>query len=182
MGPRSFARQCSASCALRQIVPQPSKLSIAALQAPRSTYPRLARPFFSNHKYFHTVPSRRKGQGQPPAQAPPTDFGELDVLGNTPVPSTSVDVCMYDGFGLNSGTTVTDGNGVLLIDGEVFNWRPWEAKGSMELANKKGQFEIPREAFAVFDLLWPRPGTFISFLQKMTFYTVACQCIESELF
>lgn len=54
-----------------------------------------------------------------------------------------------------------DGNGVMLIDGEVFNWRPWEAKGSMTLANKKGQLELPAEAFAVFDLLWPRPGTLV---------------------
>jgi hypothetical protein len=69
---------------------------------------------------------------------------------------------MYDGFGLNSGITVTGGNGVLLIDGEVFNWRPWEAKGSMNLVNKKGQFELPPKAFALFDLLWPRPGMFLS--------------------
>lgn len=69
---------------------------------------------------------------------------------------------MYDGFGLNSGVTITDGNGVLLVDGEVFNWRPWEAKGSMNLINKKGQFELPREAFALFDLLWPRPGKFFA--------------------
>lgn len=68
---------------------------------------------------------------------------------------------MYDGFGLNSGVTVTDGNGVLLVDGEVFNWRPWEAKGSLNLVNKKGQFEIPAEAFALFDLLWPRPDLLI---------------------
>ncbi|KAJ3503768.1 hypothetical protein NM208_g16448 [Fusarium decemcellulare] len=68
---------------------------------------------------------------------------------------------MYDGFGLNSGATISDGNGVLLIDGEVFNWRPWEVKGSMHLANKKGQFEIPPQAFALFDLLWPRPDLLI---------------------
>lgn len=65
---------------------------------------------------------------------------------------------MYDGFGLNSGVTISDGNGVMLVDGEVFNWRPWEAKGSMNLANKKGQFDIPAQSFALFDLIWPRPG------------------------
>lgn len=83
------------------------------------------------------------------------------MLGNTPVPSTSVDVCMYDGFGLNSGATITDGNGALLVDGEVFNWRPWEAKGSLNLTNKKGQFELPPQAFALFDLIWPRPDLLI---------------------
>jgi hypothetical protein len=69
---------------------------------------------------------------------------------------------MYDGFGLNSGATITDGNGALLVDGEVFNWRPWEAKGSLNLTNKKGQFELPPQAFALFDLIWPRPGEFPS--------------------
>lgn len=81
---------------------------------------------------------------------------------------------MYDGFGLNSGVTITDGNGVLLVDGEVFNWRPWEAKGSMNLINKKGQFELPKEAFALFDLLWPRPGN--SFLNAD-----GCLCLELQL-
>lgn len=108
-------------------------------------------------RLFYTVPSRRKGQ-EAPAHAAPTDFGDLDVLADVPIPSTSVDVCMYDGFGLNSGVTISDGNGVMLVDGEVFNWRPWEAKGSMNLANKKGQFDIPAQSFALFDLIWPRPG------------------------
>jgi hypothetical protein len=66
---------------------------------------------------------------------------------------------MYDGFGLNSGLTITGGDGALLVNGEAFAWRPWEAKESMELVNKKGQFELPVEAFGVFDVLWPRPGT-----------------------
>lgn len=82
---------------------------------------------------------------------------------------------MYDGFGLNSGVTVTDGNGVLLVDGEVFNWRPWEAKGSMNLVNEKGQFELPAEAFALFDLLWPRPGRFETPLHGI-YACKSCMC------
>ncbi|KAF5130468.1 NADH dehydrogenase [ubiquinone] 1 alpha subcomplex assembly factor 3 [Metarhizium anisopliae] len=78
-----------------------------------------------------------------------------------PAPSTSVDVCMYDGFGLNSGLTITGGNGALLVNGEAFAWRPWEATGSMELVNKKGQFDLPKEAFGIFDLLWPRPDLLV---------------------
>jgi hypothetical protein len=81
------------------------------------------------------------------------------MFGNTPPPSTSVDVCMYDGFGLNSGVTIRDGNGALLFNGEAFEWRPWEAKGEMRLINDKGQFEVPAESLAVLDLLWPRPGS-----------------------
>ncbi|XWW98080.1 hypothetical protein V2A60_006076 [Cordyceps javanica] len=91
----------------------------------------------------------------------PTSFQDLDVLGSTPVPSTSVDVCMYDGFGLNSGITITDGDGALLVDGEAFTWRPWEITGQMRLLNDKGQFDVPAEAFGVFDMLWPRPDLLI---------------------
>ncbi|KAM3510614.1 hypothetical protein MY11210_005744 [Beauveria gryllotalpidicola] len=105
---------------------------------------------------LHTTPLLSK---QKKAQEhTPTNFQDLDVLGNTPVPSTSVDVCMYDGFGLNSGITITDGDGALLADGEAFTWRPWEISGEMRLLNDKGEFDVPAEALGVFDMLWPRPG------------------------
>ncbi|KAF4341075.1 NADH dehydrogenase [Fusarium beomiforme] len=162
MASRSFIRPCSAQRAICQATIQTARpsASIAAFRTATSTVSPCPQPSTSSRRLFHAIPSRGKDQ-QPPAQPPPTDFGELDVLGNTPAPSTSVDVCMYDGFGLNSGVTITGGNGVLLIDGEVFNWRPWEAKGSMNLVNKKGQFELPPKAFALFDLLWPRPDLLI---------------------
>ncbi|KAF7549116.1 hypothetical protein G7Z17_g6603 [Cylindrodendrum hubeiense] len=163
MAARSFMRPCAAPRALRQALSQassaPSRSTITALRshAPTSPGPLQALPL--GHRLFHAVPSRRKDQ-EAPAHAP-TDLNDLNVLGDIPIPSTSVDVCMYDGFGLNSGVTISDGNGVMLVDGEVFNWRPWEAKGSMNLANKKGQFEIPAQAFALFDLIWPRPDLLI---------------------
>ncbi|KAJ4011288.1 hypothetical protein NW752_007176 [Fusarium irregulare] len=164
MASRSLVLSCSAQRAVRQALtqaPRPSpRSSIAAFRTTASQVQSLLQASIRDRRFFHVVPSRRKDQ-QPPAQPPPTDFGELDVLGNTPAPSTSVDVCMYDGFGLNSGITITGGNGVLLIDGEVFKWRPWEAKGSMNLVNKKGQFELPPNAFALFDLLYPRPDLLI---------------------
>lgn len=93
----------------------------------------------------------------PPDNSHRTSFSELDVLGSVPVPSTSVDVCMHDGFGLNSGITIR-GDGALLVNGEAFAWRPWEASGRKRLVNDKGQFELPEEAFGLFDVLWPRPG------------------------
>ncbi|KAM0431064.1 hypothetical protein ACHAPT_005702 [Fusarium lateritium] len=163
MASRSFIRPCSAQRVVRQALSQtirPSHSSIAALRTSPTTLSHAPAQPTLCCRAFHAAPSRRKDQ-EPPAQAPPTDFGELDILGNTPVPSTSVDVCMYDGFGLNSGATISDGNGALLVDGEAFNWRPWEAKGSLNLANKKGQFEIPAQAFALFDLIWPRPDLLI---------------------
>jgi NADH dehydrogenase [ubiquinone] 1 alpha subcomplex assembly factor 3 len=164
MASRSLIPSCSAQRAVRQALTQAPRPSLrSSIAAFRTTAPQAPSPLqacLRDRRLFHAVPSRRKDQ-QPPAQPPPTDFGELDVLGNTPAPSTSVDVCMYDGFGLNSGITITGGNGVLLIDGEVFKWRPWEAKGSMNLVNKKGQFELPPNAFALFDLLYPRPDLLI---------------------
>ncbi|SCV43745.1 uncharacterized protein FFB14_08084 [Fusarium fujikuroi] len=162
MASRSLIRPCSAQRAVCQALVQTQRPRSATtvFRAATSTVSPRSQTSTSSRRLFHALPSRRKDQ-QPPAQPPPTDFAELDVLGNTPAPSTSVDVCMYDGFGLNSGITVTGGNGVLLIDGEVFNWRPWEAKGSMNLVNKKGQFELPPKAFALFDLLWPRPDLLI---------------------
>ncbi|CAM1510183.1 Fc.00g005180.m01.CDS01 [Cosmosporella sp. VM-42] len=164
MASRSFVRPSVGPRALRHLCKDSSvafpRASITTFRSQSSPPPSPFQPFLSSHRAFHGTPRRRKGQ-EAPAQRPPADFSELDVLGNTPAPSTSVDVCTYDGFGLNSGITITDGNGVLLVDGEVFNWRPWEAKGPMNLVNKKGQFEIPKEAFAMFDLLWPRPDLLI---------------------
>lgn len=72
---------------------------------------------------------------------------------------------MHDGFGLNSGITIEGGDGALLVSGEAFAWRPWEVTGEKKLVNDKGQFELPREAFGLFDVLWPRPGMFFSCLR-----------------
>ncbi|KAL7783613.1 hypothetical protein V8C37DRAFT_396985 [Trichoderma ceciliae] len=111
---------------------------------------------------FHTIPSLSKRRNDaPPDSPPPTNFNELDVLGSVPVPSTSVDVCMHDGFGLNSGITISGGDGALLASGEAFAWRPWEVSGKMKLVNEKGQFELPKEAFGLFEALWPRPDLLI---------------------
>jgi NADH dehydrogenase [ubiquinone] 1 alpha subcomplex assembly factor 3 len=83
----------------------------------------------------------------------------MDMLGSTPAPSTSVDICMPDGFALNSGVRITDGDGALLVGGDAFAWRPW--REGMSLLNKKGQWDVPAEAFGLLGLVWPRPGTFL---------------------
>lgn len=74
---------------------------------------------------------------------------------------------MHDGFGLNSGITIEGGDGALLVSGEAFAWRPWEVIGEKRLVNAKGQFELPREAFGLFDMLWPRPGMFFLLLEDV---------------
>ncbi|KAL7935597.1 DUF498 domain protein [Trichoderma chlorosporum] len=141
------------------------------LAAPASVLSQTARnsPALCNHplnpsrKSFHTIPylSKRRDRDEIPDNSHRTSFSELDVLGSVPVPSTSVDVCMHDGFGLNSGITIAGGDGALLVNGEAFAWRPWEANGKMKLVNEKGQFELPAEAFGLFDVLWPRPDLLI---------------------
>jgi hypothetical protein len=77
-----------------------------------------------------------------------------------PPPATSVDACTDDGFHLNSGARIDGGDGVLLVSGEAFRWRPWVAKRSKQLVNSKGQWEVPGEVFGALGLVWPRPGAF----------------------
>lgn len=105
----------------------------------------------------------------------------MDILSNTPAPTTAVDSCMEDGFALNSGLKVT-GSGVLLVGGEAFKWRPWARVGRKEgtigsggtgddnkgvrsmagkLRNAKGQFEVDRHAWGLLDLVWPKPDLLV---------------------
>ncbi|EFW17141.1 hypothetical protein D8B26_003899 [Coccidioides posadasii str. Silveira] len=89
-----------------------------------------------------------------------TDLGALDVFANVAAPSTAIDACLEDGFHLNNGVKITDGSGCLLVDGEVFAWKPWEAgKGAM--VNEKGQWEVAEEAWGVLSLVWPKPDLLI---------------------
>lgn len=110
-------------------------------------------PFRQSIASFHATSHRRNRDGPPP-----TDFAAMDVLGNTPVPSTIVDICMSDGFQLNSGARIVEGSGVILVGGEAFAWRPWLPRGEHRLLNAKGQWEIPNETLGPLSLLWPRPG------------------------
>ncbi|KAJ3496358.1 hypothetical protein NLG97_g2710 [Lecanicillium saksenae] len=165
---RAFTRR------LRQALPPPSVSVMPCAKTPTrplarqygTSSPRTKATALRQQQYHlfaarsvHTTSKLAKQQKS--QEHTPTSFQDLDVLGNAPVPSTSVDVCMYDGFGLNSGITITDGDGALLVDGEAFTWRPWEITGEMRLLNSKGQFDVPAEAFGVFDMLWPRPDLLI---------------------
>ncbi|KAJ3573109.1 hypothetical protein NPX13_g4822 [Xylaria arbuscula] len=114
------------------------------------------RPFANPTAFFHATTRRRNQDGPPP-----TDFAAMDVLGNTPVPSTIVDICMSDGFQLNSGARITDGAGVILVGGEAFEWKPWLPRGEPKLLNAKGQWEIPNESLGMLSLIWPRPDLLI---------------------
>ncbi|QIW98773.1 hypothetical protein AMS68_004291 [Peltaster fructicola] len=87
----------------------------------------------------------------------------MNVLGSMPPPTTAVDMCLDDGFALDSGLKI-GGAGVLLAAGEVFAWRPWTTNATGEatrLRNAKGQFHIQDQAWAILDLLWPKPDLLI---------------------
>lgn len=114
----------------------------------------------AQRQLLHTTaqrPRRHAGDDEGAnGERPRTDFGALDVLGNTPVPSYSVDVCMSDGFQFNNGAKVADGSGAIIVGGEAFAWRPWGP--DKRLVNAKGQWHVSDETLGLFDLIWPRPG------------------------
>lgn len=96
-----------------------------------------------------------------------TDFASLDVLGNMPAPTTAIDTTLDTGFHLNSGLKITGGDGLLLVGGEAFSWRPWKAvEGATDdrvakaaMINSKGQFEVDESVWGLLSVVWPRPGT-----------------------
>jgi hypothetical protein len=70
---------------------------------------------------------------------------------------------------------IVGGSGVLLVAGEAFGWRPWEAgrdgRGAYgagagggkygegkRLVNEKGQWEVGDDAWGLLGLVWPKPG------------------------
>lgn len=93
-----------------------------------------------------------------------TDFNTMDVLSSTPAPTTAIDACLSDGFHFDNGLKISGGSGCLLVGGEAFSWRPWEAPGNRKgLLNAKGQWEVGSEAWGLLDLLWPKPGRAVRF-------------------
>ncbi|KAI9880826.1 MAG: hypothetical protein M1830_000262 [Pleopsidium flavum] len=91
-----------------------------------------------------------------------------------PAPTTSIDACLSDGFHLDSGLKIGGGSGCLLLAGEAFTWRPWEAfgKGGEEktkMLNGKGQWDVQKEAWGVLDLVWPKPDLLILGLGASTY-------------
>ena len=129
---------------------------------------------FSTNIHLFSSPPKSHDRGPVSEETTQTDFGKLNVLGGTPAPSTSIDACLWDGFHLNSGVKIV-GGGVLLVAGEAFGWRPWEAAteavedggmGNMRLINGKGQFEVSNDAWGLLGLVWPKPDLLILGLGK----------------
>jgi NADH dehydrogenase [ubiquinone] 1 alpha subcomplex assembly factor 3 len=152
--PTYHARYLSTTAAHRRnATPRSSTLSYPA---PAPTRPNQA------PRAPATLP-RSHDRGPKSDETTQTDFGNLDVLGATPVPSTSVDACLWDGFHLNNGVKVV-GSGALLVGGEAFSWAPWKAGEGKNLLNAKGQWEVDDVAWGVLGLVWPKPGRFSAWL------------------
>lgn len=158
--PRCHARSCVTAAPVSRVLTSVSRNG--GFSSPRAAFHSFSR-------------QERRAMGhnneEVPDGPPTTDFGRMDVLGNTPVPSTSVDVCMSDGFQLNSGIKILGGNGALLIGGEAFTWQPWGP--GKTLVNAKGQWEVDNGAFGLLSLVWPRPGRWFLSLY-ISFSAAAC--------
>ncbi|KKK24164.1 alkaline phosphatase Pho8 [Aspergillus rambellii] len=107
----------------------------------------------------HPAKPRSHDRGPPSKEDTQTDFAALNVLGNIPAPTTAVDACLDSGFHLDNGVKITGGDGVLLVGGEAFAWKPWAGKegGRDTMVNKKGQFEVDEQVWGILGLVWPRP-------------------------
>ncbi len=121
---------------------------------------RPSRPFHTSPSHLKSPgPSKSHDRGPTSTEDTQTDFSKLNVLNNTPAPSSAIDACLHDGFHLSNGTKVTGGGGLLIVSGEAFTWKPWEA-GQRKLLNAKGQWGCAEEGWGILDLVWPKPGIF----------------------
>lgn len=118
--------------------------------------------FPSFHIRTRGLSSRRvddDDRGPASSEETQTDFTALNVLADSPPPATAIDACLPDGFHLGNGLKITAGGGCLLVGGEAFSWRPWlAAGGTCSMINRNGQWDVHRQAWALLDLAWPKPG------------------------
>lgn len=155
----SGRKSLTSSSSYRQSSRQPVRNAISSPQQQNealSSPQRRAsnRAFTASARQLKT--KRAHNNEEVPDNPPTTDFSRMDMLSQAPAPSTSIDICSSDGFKLNSGVSIYDGKGVVLLGGEAFEWQPWGP--DLRLVNAKGQWEVPEGAFGMFDLVWPRPG------------------------
>ena len=154
-----------------RIVPSSSALRalcIASLvQAPTAALGRQCLrascpPNTSTHIRSASSPPRTHDRGPKSDEINQTDFTTADIYSRTSAPSNAIDACLEDGFHLNNGVKITGGNGLLLVGGEAFTWRPWGHTHNESLVNNRGQWAIPQEnmeiAWGLLQLVWPKPG------------------------
>ncbi|KAI9750842.1 MAG: Translation factor pelota [Chaenotheca gracillima] len=156
----SSTSRALATSNLRALCPKPhSRAVYQGLQSGQG-FSRRRQFHDSTHWSSSSAPPTSRDRGPKSQEDTQTDFSKLNVLGDTPAPATSIDACLPDGFQLDSGLKVVGGNGVLLLSGEAFSWRPWVGRNG-RLLNSKGQWECGKEAWGILDLVWPRPDLLI---------------------
>lgn len=112
----------------------------------------------STHRAYPSNPPKSTDRGPASTESTQTDFGNMDVFSNSPAPTASIDACTGDGFHLDNGVKISDGSGLLLVAGEAFRWRPWEAGGRGRLVNGRGQWDVGNGAWGILGAVWPKPG------------------------
>lgn len=177
---RSAAMQCR-RCFHQALSRRSLTPLLQGVLRPQAFRPQARCLHFTSPMGVPSAPPKTKDRGPASKEDTQTDFNAMNILSNTPAPTTAVDACMYDGFALNSGLKVT-GSGVMLVGGEAFRWRPWVREGRKEgtiglggtgdddkgvrsmagkLRNTKGQFDVDKLAWGVLDLVWPKPDLLI---------------------
>ena len=148
-----------------KLIPSTSTYRPVSSSSPSSTS-------ISQVRYLSTGAAQNRSKMSTTDRGPPskedtqTDFGDLNVLGSMPAPTTSIDACLTDGFHFDNGLKISGGSGCLLVAGEAFSWRPWEAFGDggeerkKRMLNQQGQWDVQNEAWGLLDVVWPKPGTF----------------------
>lgn len=91
---------------------------------------------------------------------PPVDtFSSLNVYEDIPPPGSAIETIYEDGFIFSSGVRFFDGSGALMLQGEVFRWRPAERGGIEEdTALRTGVLELPEDVWGALDVVSPKPG------------------------
>ena len=102
-------------------------------------------------------------------------FSELDVLSGLPIPASAVDSVFDDGFLLNNGQEI-HGDGVFLLNNDVFRWRALmpgsdggvarELEEATTKATRTGVLKLNDEVWGVLDVVYPKPGTFFRLGRK----------------
>ena len=114
----------------------------------------------STHRAYPSNSPKSTDRGPASTEDTQTDFGNMDVFSNSPAPTASIDACTGDGFHLDNGVKLSDGSGLLLVAGEAFRWRPWEAGGRGRLVNGRGQWDVGNGAWGILGAVWPKPGMY----------------------
>lgn len=129
---------------------------------------RLCRPLSTaavKHNSTASTAPTTPDRGPPSKEDTQTDFGQMDIFGPTAQPATTIDACLTAGFQLNNGTEIRNGDGVLLIGGHAFSWRPWLATSSRNrtgMLNSKGAWEVSApEAWGILETIFPKPDLLI---------------------